>query len=344
MTPRERVQAALEFRPPDVVPLQIYAAPGGLHEHGQKLVDLIRECGHDFGDLSGLCLPAPPDPTEIDVDGTYHAFKRDAWGTLWEYRIFGVWGHPIEWPLGDLRDLDAYCPPPAPDPSGPGLDAATAVAAQHTAQYFLLGGGGSILEKMVSIRRFEDVLMDLACDTPEINRMADMVAEHVAGQVRWSLACGVDAVAFGDDFGTQTAPLLAPQAWRRFLSPRYELLFEPIQRAGKRVFFHSCGVLGPVLEDLAGLGIDAIWPQLPAYDMAELARRCRELQVAVQLHPDRGELMQRGTPQDVRDYVLRMLDVFGTATGGSWLYIEIDPGFPYENVVALFETAMHLRG
>jgi hypothetical protein len=29
--------------------------------------------------------------------------------------------------------------------------------------------------------------------------------------------------------------------------------------------------------------------------------------------------------------------------GGSWLYIEVDPGFPYENVEALFQVAMEAR-
>ena len=64
----------------------------------------------------------------------------------------------------------------------------------------------------------------------------------------------------------------------------------------------------------------------------------------MQLHPDRGDLMQRGTPEQVRDYVLRLVEAFGTANGGSWLYLEVDPGFPWANVEALFEVAMELRG
>jgi hypothetical protein len=31
----------------------------------------------------------------------------------------------------------------------------------------------------------------------------------------------------------------------------------------------------------------------------ELKNRCRDLGISVQLHPDRGDLMQRGTPQQV---------------------------------------------
>jgi hypothetical protein len=54
--------------------------------------------------------------------------------------------------------------------------------------------------------------------------------------------------------------------------------------------------------------------------------------------------MQRGTPAQIRDYVLRLLDTFDTANGGSWLYIEIDPGFPWKNVEALFSVAREVRG
>ena len=98
-----------------------------------------------------------------------------------------------------------------------------------------------------------------------------------------------------------------------------------------------------MLEDLREVGVTALWPQLPLYDLRELARRCRDLGIAVQLHPDRGHLMQHGSPGEIRDYVLRLLDTFDTARGGSWLFIEIDPGFPWVNVEALFSVAMEVR-
>ena len=344
MLPRDRVLAALDFRAPDVVPLQIFPAHGGLYEHGQKLVDLTKACGHDFGDLAGLSLPPPLDPGDFDADGRYHAFKTDAWGTTWEYRIPGIWGHPVEWPLDDLSRLDSYAPPAPPCLVGEEFDSARRAAAAHRERYFLLCGGGSIFEKLHSIRRFEDVLMDICLDTPEINRIVDLIAANAEAHVRRALTCGADAVSFGDDFGTQTAPLLSPQAWRRFFKPRYRALFEPVVREGKHIFFHSCGQIRPFLEDLREIGVSAIWPQLPLFESGEFATYCRELGLAVQLHPDRGELMQHGTPTQIRDYVLRLVDAFGTAAGGSWLYLEVDPGFPYENVEALFETAMALRG
>jgi hypothetical protein len=343
MIPRERVLKAMDFQTPDIIPLQIYPAPSGLYEHGQKLLDLIKTCGHDFGDLSGLTLPEPPGPDDFDPDGRYHTFRTDEWGTKWEYRIYGIWGHPVEWPLNDLSKLDSYKAPQTPPSSGPEFESAKSYAEIHKQKYFLMGGGGALFEALRWLRRFEYILMDIADDTPEINRIADIVMEYDKGHICRSLALDVDAVSFGDDLGTQNALMISPEVFKRFFKPRYRELFEPIVKSGKHICFHSCGQISSVLDDLREIGVDAVWPQLPLYNLRELKNRCRDLGISVQLHPDRGDLMQRGTPQQVREYVYRLIDTFDTANGGSWLYIEIDPGFPFANVEALFEIAIELR-
>lgn len=339
---RERVLAAVEFRTPDRIPIQVNGSLGGLYEHGQKLLDLMLQCPNDFGGLGGLGLPQPP-PSDFDADGSYHHFSTDGWGVSWEYRIFGVWGHPYNEPLADFGKLATYQPPAPPPLSGPEFEEARQNVARHRQKYFRIGDGGMIWERMHFLRPYEDCMVDILSDTPEIHRVADLVTDYAEGCVRHHLAVGADAIQFGDDFGTQQAPLFPPAVWRRFFKPRYERLCAPIRQAGKKIFFHSCGQIAPLLDDLADLGVDAIWPQLPLFDQRELARRCRSLGLAVQLHPDRGDLMQRGTPQDVRDYIARLLENFGTASGGSWLYLEVDPGFKWENVQALFECAMLLN-
>lgn len=343
MLPRERVETALAFRSPDRIPLQIAPSPAGLYEHGQKLLDLVRACGHDFGDVQQMKLPVPPSAADFDPDGRYHAIRTDAWGTTWEYRIFGIWGHPIGWPLNDLSALDGWRAPEPPPTAGPHFEEASAAAGRHKQRWYLIGEGGALFEALRWVRRFELILMDIEDDTAEINRIAEIINAYNKVLARHALLLGCDAVAFGDDLGTQNALMISPAAFRRFFKPRYKELFDPIQRDGRSVFFHSCGQITDVLKDLREVGITALWPQLPLYDLRELARRCRGLGIAVQLHPDRGDLMQRGSPRQVRDYVLRLLDTFDTAHGGSWLYIEIDPGFPWANVEALFSVAMEVR-
>ena len=342
MIPRERILAALDFQAVDTIPLQIHPSPAGLFEHGQKLLDLMQTCGHDFGSLKELALPVVP-PEDFDTDGRYHKIRADEWGTTWEHRLFGVWGYRIDYPLADMTRLDSYRAPTISRLQGRDLQQAQQAGELHRQRYFHLGGGVSLFETIQSLRPFEDVLIDIAQDTPEINRLADLLVEYYAVIVENALAEGVDAVSVGDDFGTQQGLMLAPRVWRRFFLPRYRQLLDPVKKAGKRVFFHCCGQIERLLPDIREAGADALWPQLTLYDLPALAKRCRELGMALQLHPDRGDLMQRAEPWQVRDYLLRLVDCFDVRAGGSWLYLEVDPGFAWENVKVLFETAMELR-
>ena len=142
--------------------------------------------------------------------------------------------------------------------------------------------------------------MDIGSNSPEIHRLADIVTEYQLGVIRHLLARGVEAIQFGDDFGTQACMMLSPASWRRFFRPRYEMLMRPVREAGKRILFHTCGYGRPLLDDLAAMGVHAIWPQLNSYPEDDLERFCRESRVAIALHPDRGELMTHSTPADVR--------------------------------------------
>lgn len=334
--------AALAFKPVDRIPLQIHPSPAGLYEHGQKLLDLMQACGHDFGPLDDLALPVVP-KEDFDPDGSYHKFFTDEWGTSWEYRLYGVWGYRKGYPLADISRLAGYKMPVIPRLEGEELERACALGAGLRQQYLQVGGGVSLFETIQSLRPFEDVLIDIAQDTPEINRLADRLMDYYRVMIDNALAVGCDGVGVGDDFGTQQGLLLSPKAWRRFFLPRYQALFEPVKRAGKRIFFHSCGKIDRILPDLREAGADTIWPQLPLFDHRTLARTCKDLGLVVQLHPDRGELMQRATPQQVRAYLLRLVEEFDSLSGGSWLYLEVDPGFPWANVKVMFETAQELR-
>lgn len=342
MKPRERVLAALSFQPVDQIPLYIHPSPGGLFEHGKKLIDLMRDCGHDFNDQKELRLPIVP-KEDFDDDGRYHRIATDEWGTTWEYRTYGIWGHRINYPLADITCLENYHPPTIQRLQAKELTAAQFFTAAQRKTFFQLVGGVSLFETMQSLRPFNEVMVDIAQDTREINRLADLLIDYYLIIIENALAVGVDGVMVGDDFGTQRAMMLSPRIFRKFFLPRYHALFEPVKRAGKYIFFHSCGKVESILPDLKSAGVDVIWPQLALYDTDQLIQLSRELKLSIMLHPDRGELMQLGNPQQVRDYILNLIRDFDSYSGGSILYLEIDPGFPWQNVKSLFETVIEIR-
>lgn len=211
-------------------------------------------------------------------------------------------------------------------------------------QFYYLQGAGSLFERLIALRPEEDVLCDIALGEPGINRLADRITQRNAQYVRLAVEGGADGVAFGDDYGTERGLIMSPAAWRAFIKPRLRELFAPAVKARLDIHFHSCGQIGAILEDLREIGVTSLWPQLPAYDMGELAARCRSLGLAVAVHTDRARAMTAGTPEEVRELVKREFELFRMAEGGAWFYVEADNGFPFENIAALVETIKELRG
>ncbi|MBQ8611291.1 MAG: hypothetical protein IJ412_06235 [Oscillospiraceae bacterium] len=344
MTSYERVKNAMHYRPVDKVPVQYYYCPVGYYEHGDKLNDLYAALPGDFDHFRRV-TPRGPSPEEIDAAGNYHAIRADDWGVPWEYRIFGITGIPQRHILTCPEDVENFKTPPHVLCEGPEFESYKAyVASLKAAGLYAQGNCGNLYERIISLYGDENALCDIAMDEPGINALADAIVEYDAAALRRAIAAGCDGVSFGDDYGTQNTMLMSPDMWRRFFKPRLKRLFAPAVAAGLDIHFHSCGMVRPILEDLAEIGVTSVWPQLPAYDMQDLAGLCRSLGLAVAIHTDRAVTMTSGTPQQVRDLVLREYDTFKMQDGGSWFYIEADNGFPFENLEALVNTVRELRG
>ena len=344
MLPRERVIRAMEFKSVDKPALECDASGVGLHEHGEKLRELLQTVGSDFGEITTTPIPHPPEDA-VDENGSYLEYKTDDWGTKWVYRIFGIHGHPVTHPLDDWGKLAAYKMPPIEPFSinSPEFIGYKRACETHRETYFQKGGWMGLFERMSSLRLFEDVLMDLYTDDENLNALADMLTQRCKVDIDNLLKLDVDAIQFGDDFGTQTGMLISPEIFRRFFKPRYKEMIEPIKAAGKKVMLHSCGQIMPILEDLKEIGIDTLWPQINLYNLKEFASYCRSIGMAIAIHPERSELMTNGTPDMIRRKMFEYVDAFRPQEGGSWFYVEIDNGFPFENIEAMVSVLRELR-
>ena len=343
MTRRERVRRAMHYMSVDKVPVQYYYTPVGYYEHGDKLNDLYALLPGDFEPFKRMPVPVIPREA-FDEGGKYHEFRRDEWGVLWEYRIFGVQGIPYERPISCPNDIERYQLPPLAVCDGSEYENyAREVREKQAQDYFTMGGGGSLYERLLSLYGDENVLCDIETDEPEINDLEDRLAEYGRSYVERSVKAGVDCISIGDDYGTERGMIMSPETWRRFFKPRLSYMLQPAVKAGVDIHCHSCGKIMPILEDLRELGITSLWPQLPAYNMEKLAERCRSLGMAVAIHTDRARTMTFGTPAQVRELVKREFDTFKMLDGGSWFYIEADNGFPFENIEALITTIAQWR-
>ena len=343
MNSKERVKAAVHFQKVDQVPVQFYYSPVGYYEHGEKLNELYATLPGDFGPFVRQEIPRLSNEL-FDSSGHYLEYKTDEWGTVWEYRIYGVAGIPFRRPLKCVQDILHYQLPEAPDLSGAKFLAfRDGIDQLNRRGYYTMNSCGSLYERLIALYGDENVLCDIGLDEPEINLLADRIMAWNSRLVQRAILAGCDAIQFGDDYGSQNSLLFSPDCWRHFFKPRLKALFAPAVQAGLDIHFHSCGQIGAILDDLREIGVTSIWPQMPLFGMAELAERCRWLGLAVAIHTDRANTMTLGTPQAVRELVLQEYETFKMRGGGSWFYIEADNGFPVENIQALVETIREIR-
>ena len=334
---RSRVEKAFAFEKPDKIPVEHHPSPRGYFDYGEKMRELFRAFPADFGDVSNQEVPVLPD-TAFDEAGNYYEEKTDEWGIRWAYRIYGIQGHPIKRPLDDISCLEKYRMPSLKY----GGSAFIEGIREHKKRFYAMKGAFTLFERMTALRLFEDVLMDMYMNTPEINRLADKITDYYMEDIDNLIEADVDCVAFGDDFGTQTGLLISPEIFNGFLKPRYMRMIDRVKAAGKKVHFHSCGANTEILDDIADMGIDSYWPQLTAYNLPELARFLRKKKIAISLH-FRGEAMNFLTPEQLREKIIETTELFDLKNGGGWFYIEVDDGFPYENTKTLFETIDEIR-
>jgi len=330
MTSRQRMLSAIEFSAPDKIPVVYHPSPAGLHVHGEKLLDLFNDYPPD-NPITFESISSPP-AEAVDDDGSYHEIREDEWGTGWECRIFGIHGHPKTYPFESWEEAADYQFPPMPAVEYEALT-------EQRKKYLTFFRTVSIFERLHALRPMDQVLMDIVTDEPALLRFLDRLVEYWLAAIRRLIDAGVDVIMFGDDWGTQEAPLISPALFQRVFKPRYEILMAPIRNAGRKVFFHSCGFLGGMFGDLIDLGVNGLWPQIVLFESNPLfLETCARHKVAIYIHPDRQYLIPQGSPEEIETAVKKYAERYHALQGGGIFYVEIENDAPFQNVKALVEA------
>jgi uroporphyrinogen decarboxylase len=336
MLPRERQLAAIRHEIPDRIPVDAICVEntGPLAAH----LGIAEEDVPDRLGLDGRIVAAGPCADAVPGSGR----GLDEWGT----DAFDDYGTGHVFPLGaaeSVAEVERY---PWPDPARCDFADAAARARRLSAVHAVRGPYWvPLFCRACSLMGMEEALAAMMLRPAVFEAVLERVTVHVEEYCSRFLAAagdGVDILCLGDDFATQRGLAMRPALWRRFLKPRLARIFAVGRRAGRPVWFHSCGDITAVLPDLIDIGMD-VWEtvqvHLPGNNPVELKREYGR-EIAFYGGINSQLTLPYGTPEQVRAEVRDRVRVLGK--GGGYICSSdhsILPGVPFENVLAMIDEA-----
>ena len=326
MTKRDVVIDALEFRAPAYVPWA-WGMTSICRQRCRaylKVDDLTDFVGTHFLD----CGPRVKLFEQIDENHV-----GDIYGVTWDRTVDKDIGTPVDWPLKEPEDLARYDWPDSGDDSWyAGTAEAVAAHGELFSRYKL---GFALYERAWSMRGMPALLMDMIERPQFVEQLLDAIVAHDLAQVHRAIACGVDAVYFGDDYGMQTGLIMGPEHWRHFIKPRLAKLFAPVRQAGKYVCLHSCGAVSELFDDLIEIGLNLFNPFQPeVMDVFALKKRYHG-RLAFHGGMSIQKTLPFGTVEDVRQATQRLIEL---GRDGGYVFSpshSVPPDVPGENLAAM---------
>jgi len=376
---KERVLLALNHQRVDRVPLDLGGWVTTIHqiaynnliqligipETEREVHDWIRQTvipdekilnflGIDFRHI----FPGKPNKWKFEIrEEGNHLEVIDEWGVKYHkpknggYYFDAVSG-PLQKQDADIKSIDEI-KWPDPNDSGYFNNLKNKAKQIHKQNKFALVGEfawETWYERSWKIRGFDKFYMDLALN-PDfavalIKKVANIHMQFLKNALK---ECGeyLDVVVQGGDFGTQSSLIFSPQMFRKHIKPILAQVIELIKKnTSAKVFYHSCGAIAPIINDLIEIGIDILNPfQVSAEGMnPEELKKSFGNKLSFWGGIDTQSILPFGTTKEVSQEVKRVTSIMNK-NGGYILSAvhNIQPEVPPENIEIMYRTARELK-
>jgi uroporphyrinogen decarboxylase len=252
--------------------------------------------------------------------------KKDSDGTwLNEYQMRmrqgDIYVEVVGYPLAHAEtraDIDAY---KFPDPDAPGRyrDAEALVKKYH--HDFLVFGDievtvFSLAHQLVGM---EKLLIDMMMETEYVVPLFEACAEFQTRVGLRLIEKGVDAIWFGDDFGTQVSLLIPPDTFRNQLKPIYTRMIDRFKEAKPDIIpiLHCDGAVSELLIDVYEMGFEVfnpVQPGVPGHLPSDMKNNFGEF-FSFWGAIDQQDLLPKGTDEELEKDIVEKISILGKNGG-----------------------------
>lgn len=376
MSPRERVNRALNHEEPDRVPIDLGGFQTGIHKKAyQALLDHLglQETLYDLDPVQGLVAPSETVLTKFHVDTRYitahgpDSFQggieinerggrrwhdlRDEFGVVWsmpedQMLYMDISHHPLA--NATIQEVEAYPFPDGGDPTRFSGVREKALAMRQNTPYAISSGiCGVTYEVCWYMRGLERWFLDMLENPAFCEALIDRTAQYWVDWMKGFLGeVGdlLDIIMIGDDLTGQAGPLFSPKFYRSVVRPRQQRVIDTIKKYTRaKIWYHTCGNCTTYIPDLIDMGVDILNPvQISARDMdpKTLKEKFGRNIVFWGGAIDSQHVLPFVGPEKIREEVKKNLEIF--KPGGGYVFNSvhnIQAGVPAENIVAMYEAA-----
>ena len=191
------------------------------------------------------------------------------------------------------------------------------------------------------LRGMHNVLMDYLINPDLVNEIYEKIYSFDTAYCTALVKAEVDMISIIGDLGMQNGLMMSPAVWRKFDKERLRKLISRLKKINPelKMYMHTDGDVGEIINDLIEIGIDILNPIQPeCMNPVELKRKYGDrlvLHGAVSLQ----RTLPFGSPKDVKEevrYLIKNCNVNGGFVIGpsNVLFKEIPP----ENIVAMYKA------
>lgn len=200
--------------------------------------------------------------------------------------------------------------------------------------------GFSMFERAWTLHGMENVLMDMLVEKDNLHGLLEEITEHNLRAIEMAVECDfVDAIMFGDDWGSQRGLIMGRELWCEFIKPQMKKMYALAKEHGKFVFQHSCGYIEDIFPDLIEIGLNCYQTFQPElYDVKRVKEKFGD-KLTFWGGISTQQLLPFATPEEVKQETRRMMEIMGKNGGYIAAPTHAMPrDIPLENMLAMVEV------
>ncbi|MEI8115780.1 MAG: uroporphyrinogen decarboxylase family protein [Bacteroidia bacterium] len=335
MNSRERVLKAFKRLPglPDRVPVQFDLCRKLADHFGKELGIPVNYTENLYEDVTyrisanelRVAMGSDVVVTGASVSDDFRIVKAADGTWLNEYQMRmrqgDIYVEVVDYPLAKAEtkaDIEAFR---FPDPDAPGrFRDAEALVKKYKNDYLIIGDIEvtvfSLAHQLVGM---EKLLVDMMMETEYVVPLFEACAEFQTQIGLRLIEKGVDAIWFGDDFGTQTNLIIPPETFRDQLKPIYTKMVERFKEAKSDIIpiLHCDGAVAGLLNDIREIGFEVfnpVQPGVPGHQPQDMKDNFGN-QFAFWGAIDQQDLLPNGTDKELECDISEKINILGKGGG-----------------------------